>query len=247
MKKTFYISLSALLYACSSPGYVVTSLKGEYIPVTPAIHPDQKMVDLVVHYRHRMEKVMDQVIGHSEQNMPYGKPESLLTNFTSDVMLQLDTKYTNGHPADLTIMNVNGHRAPIPEGDVTVGDVFTTYPFGNQLVVVRLKGSALKEVFDAYAGMGGFGISGSVKLKVKDKQLKDAKVNGLPVARNKIYTIVTLDYLAEGNDGMKALKKAESATPTGLTLRDYMMDYIKEQTRQGKQISSKLDGRIVIE
>lgn len=247
MKKIFYTSLLALLYACSSPGYVVTSTKGEYIPVTATAHPDQKMAGMVAYYRHRMEKVMDQVIGHSVQNMPYGKPESLLTNFTSDVMLALDTKYTGGHPVDLTIMNVNGHRAHIPEGDVTVGDVFTTYPFENELVVVRLKGSDLKEVFEAYAGMGGFGISGSVKLKVKDKQLKDAKVNGLPVDRNKIYTIVTLDYLAEGNDGMEALKKAESATPTGLTLRDYMMDYIKEQTRKGKQISSKLDGRIVIE
>lgn len=249
MKRIFLIVpiLVLILQSCSSQQYVVTSVKGEYIPVTPAIHPDQKMVDLVANYRHRMEKVMDQVIGHSDQNMPYGKPESLLTNFTSDVMLQLDTKYTDNHPVDLAIMNVNGHRAAIPEGDVTVGDIFTTYPFENELVVVRLKGSNLKEVFDSYASMGGFGISRSVRLVIKDKQLKDAKVNGLPVDRNKIYTIVTLDYLAEGNDGMKALKKAESATPTGLTLRDYVMEYVKNQTQEGKEISSKLDGRIIVE
>ncbi len=248
MKKVLLISLLTTLFLpCFAQQYVVTSMKGEYIPVTSTSNPDKIMADTVAYYKHRMQKVMDQVIGSSSQYMVVGKPESLLTNFTSDIMLGLDAKYTDGQPVDLTMMNVHGHRSPIPEGDITVGDVFSTYSFENELVVVRIKGSNLKEVFDGYASIGGAGISGNVKLVIKDKQLQDAKINGLALDRNKIYTIVTLDYLAEGNDGMKALKKAESVTNTGLTLRDYIMDYIKEKTKKGEKISSKLDGRIVIE
>ncbi|GAB6008265.1 5'-nucleotidase C-terminal domain-containing protein [Dysgonomonas reticulitermitis] len=248
MKKILFVSLLIILFLpCYAQQYVVTSMKGEYIPVTGTNRPDKEMADTVAYYKHRMQNVMDQVIGSSAQYMAVGKPESLLTNFTSDVMLGLDTKYTDGQPVDLTMMNVHGHRSPVPEGDITVGDVFSTYSFENELVVVRIKGSNLKEVFDGYAGIGGAGISGNVKLVIKDKQLQSAKVNGFPLDRNKIYTIVTLDYLAEGNDGMKALKKAESVTNTGLTLRDYMMDYIKAKAKNGEKISSKIDGRIVIE
>lgn len=248
MKKILLVSLLITLFLpCFAQQYVVTSMKGEYIPVTGTNNPDKEMTDTVAYYKHRMQNVMDQVIGSSAQYMVIGKPESLLTNFTSDVMLGLDTKYTDRQPVDLTIMNVHGHRSPIPEGNITVGDVFSTYSFENELVVVRIKGSNLKEVFDGYASIGGAGISGNVKLVIKDKQLQSAKVNGLPLDRNKIYSIVTLDYLAEGNDGMKALKKAESVTNTGLTLRDFMMDYIKAKAKNGEKISSKVDGRIVIE
>lgn len=248
MKKILLVSLLITLFLpCFAQQYVVTSMKGEYIPVTGTNNPDKEIADTVAYYKHRMQNVMDQVIGSSAQYMVIGKPESLLTNFTSDVMLGLDTKYTDGQPVDLTIMNVHGHRSPIPEGNITVGDVFSTYSFENELVVVRIKGSNLKEVFDGYASIGGAGISGNVKLVIKDKQLQSAKVNGLPLDRNKIYSIVTLDYLAEGNDGMKALKKAESVTNTGLTLRDFMMDYIKAKAKNGEKISSKVDGRIVIE
>ncbi|MDR1090210.1 MAG: 5'-nucleotidase C-terminal domain-containing protein [Prevotella sp.] len=248
MKKILLVSLLITLFlSCSTQQYVATSMKGEYIPVTGTNNPDKRMADTVAYYKHRMQEVMGQVIGSSAQYMVVGKPESLLTNFTSDVMLGLDTEYTGGQPVDLTMMNVHGHRSPVPEGDITVGDVFSTYSFENELVVVRIKGSNLKEVFDGYAGIGGAGISGNVKLVIKDKQLQDAKINGLPVDRNKTYTVVTLDYLAEGNDGMKALKKAESVTSTGLTLRDFMMDYIKAKAKNGEKIASKVDGRIIIE
>jgi len=205
------------------------------------------MVALVDGYKHQMEQTMGVVIGQATQNMPYGKPESLLTNFTSDVMKLLDTKHTEGVPVDITLMNVNGHRAPIAKGDITVGDVFSTYSFENELVAVRLKGTDLNELFGQYALMGGAGISGNVRLVIKDRKLVSATVDGKPVDENKIYTIVTLDYLAEGNDGMDALKKAQSVAHTKITLRDYILDYIKAETAKGNVISSKLDGRITVQ
>ncbi len=249
MKRLIIYPIILLLFfsSCSRKQYVITSIRGEYVPVTATSHPDPQMSALVEGYKHQLEKTMGVVIGTAAQNMPYGKPESLLTNFTSDAIKGLDTHYTDGQPVDLTLMNVNGHRSPIAKGDITVGDIFSTYSFENELVVVRLKGNDLNELFDQYAQMGGAGISGNVRLHIKDKKIVSATVDGKPVDKDKIYTIVTLDYLSEGNDGMAALKKAQSVTHTKITLRDFILDYIKSETAKGNAIDSKLDGRIAVE
>ena len=94
--------------------------------------------------------------------------------------------------------------------------------------------------------MNGAGISSNVKLVIENHKVKSVSIDGKPVDPDKIYKIVTLDYLAEGNNGMDALKNAVVSKNTGITLRDMMFDYVKEQTRQGKSISSKLDGRITV-
>jgi 2',3'-cyclic-nucleotide 2'-phosphodiesterase (5'-nucleotidase family) len=221
-------------------------LSGERLPVLPAKNPDPKAVAYIDGYKRQLDREMNHVIGRSEQAMSAGKPESLLTNFTSDVMMLLDVQITGGK-ADLSIMNVQGHRASMPEGEITTGNIFEIYSFDNMLAVLHLKGADLLDVFRAYARIGGAGISSTVRLVIRNGQLIDAKINGQPVDDRKIYTIITLDYLAEGNDDMEALKKAVSVKNTGITLRDYMLDYIKSRTAEGKAVSSKLDGRIIAE
>jgi len=104
----------------------------------------------------------------------------------------------------------------------------------------------LNDIFRAYAGMGGGGISSNVKLVIENKKVKSVSIDGKPIDENKMYHIVTLDYLADGNNGMSAFKNAVKLTDTGITLRDIMIDYVREQTRQGKEITSQLDGRITV-
>ncbi|MCD8261190.1 MAG: 5'-nucleotidase C-terminal domain-containing protein [Bacteroides sp.] len=245
-KTTIFLLLLALT-ECQTRSYVASDIRGEYIPVTPTQNPDQATATFINSYKQQLDDQMNEVIGHSVEFMPYSKPESLLTNLTSDVMVKLDPGYTGGVVPDLSLMNVSGHRAALPKGDLTVGHLFSTYSFENQLAVVRLKGEYLHEVFDAYAQMGGAGISSTVKCVIKDNKVVSALVNGEPVDNNRIYTIITLDYLAEGNSRMSALTQSEETTFPGITLRDYMIKYIKNETRNGREIRSVLDGRITIE
>jgi len=85
-----------------------------------------------------------------------------------------------------------------------------------------------------------------VKLTIKERKVSSVTVDGLPVDENRVYKISTLDYLADGNNDMDALRNAIKVTHTGITLRDVMIDYVKEQTRQGSEITSRLDGRITV-
>jgi 2',3'-cyclic-nucleotide 2'-phosphodiesterase (5'-nucleotidase family) len=203
------------------------------------------MLLLVNSYKGDLDKEMNVVIGESAEYMTYKRPESLLTNLTSDVMKKYGDEFLeNG--ADIALMNVHGHRASLPKGALTIGNLYEIYSFDNAITFLELKGSDLRRVFDAYARIGGAGISGNVRLVIKDKKVVDLMIDGRPLDESDTYIIVTLDYLADGNDNMQALKDAVKRLNTGVTLRDIMIDYIKEQTLQGNQITSKLDGRITI-
>lgn len=249
MRKIFAgIILVTVCMSCSRQQYVVTKIDAQRYPITqnPALPANKDVSHLVDSYKELLDKEMNQVIGKSALDMTYDRPESLLTNLTSDVILKYANTALNEN-CDLSFMNVHGHRANLSKGNITVGNIYEIYSFENTLAIVKLKGSVLMEAFRSYARIGGAGISSTVKLTIKDGKLKDAKVNGKEVEKDKIYTIITLDYLADGNDGLEALKNAIEISDTGITLRDVMMNYIREQTAQGKEIVSQLDNRITIE
>lgn len=74
-----------------------------------------------------------------------------------------------------------------------------------------------------------------------------ALVDGKTIDPDKIYEVATLDYLAEGNDKMVAfLKGQKKICPEGATMRDIFLEYVKQQTAAGKEITSSIEGRIVV-
>lgn len=244
-----FIMLSCSSYkqsARNSQEYAISSKEGKIVEMNSSQGSHPEMQALVDKYKVVLDKEMDEVLGTSSQFMQKGRPESLLTNLTSDVMREYGDNYFD-EGADVSIMNVNGHRATLPKGDITMRNLFEIYSFDNTIVFLELKGEDLMQIFEANARIGGAGLSSNVHLVVKDRKLVSAKLNGEPIDNNKTYNIATIDYLADGNDSMSALKNALSMNDTGVTLRDVMIDYVKEQTAQGESITSQLDGRITIE
>lgn len=245
-KSIWIIFLALSLFACR-PAYEVTGISGTIVLMDASFDtpPNEGMRSLVHSYKTELDNEMNAIIGNSARFMDYKRPESLLTNLTADVMKTYGDEHLPGG-ADLGVMNVHGHRATLPAGEVTVGNLYEIYSFDNTIVFLELKGSDLNKIFDAYARIGGAGISSNIRLVVEEKKVKSATVDGKPVDEDRVYRVVTLDYLAEGNDNMAAFRDALSHTDTGITLRDAMIDWVKEQTRQGKEIESALDGRIIV-
>ena len=239
-------SLAILLLSCKQ-SYHVTGITGTIVAMDSTFdaRPHREMEALVQSYKTGLDREMNEVIGHSSRFMDYRRPESLLTNLTSDVM----KAYGDAHlptGADVGVMNVFGHRATLPKGEITVGTLYEIYAFDNAITFLELKGSDLKKIFDAYARIGGAGISSNVRLVIEEGKVKNVTIDGKPISDEAVYHIVTLDYLAEGNDNMAAFRNALSRVDTGVTLRDVMIEYVKEQTRRGKEVVSALDGRIII-
>jgi 2',3'-cyclic-nucleotide 2'-phosphodiesterase (5'-nucleotidase family) len=245
--RTLWIACVAITLLSCKPQYQLTEMSGTIVEMnaTYDVPTHQRMQSLVQSYKSELDEKMNQIIGNSAQYMDYRRPESLLTNLTSDVMKAYGDEHLP-EGADAGVMNVHGHRATLPKGEITVGNLFEIYSFDNTITFLELKGSDLKEMFDAYARIGGAGISSNVRLVAEGGKVKSVTLDGNPIDERATYHIVTLDYLADGNDNMTSFKNALTSVNTGITLRDLMIDYVKEQTRRGNEITSVLDGRITV-
>lgn len=242
--------LSLLLCAAGLPlaaqRYETAAVEGRRIEVTRSLDRlvPSRLDSLLLPYRAGVDSLRSPVLGESAMAMAGGRPESLLSNWMSDVLRHHSRAY--GREADLGLCNVGGLRSTMPQGVVTVGDVFEIAPFENRFCLLSLRGSDLTDLFRQMAHSGGEGISGARLDISADGQLLSATVGGKAVKPNKLYTIATIDYLAEGNDGLVALKQAVRRERKPELVRDVLMDFIREEHAAGRVLSAQLEGRITV-
>lgn len=237
---------ATLLPAClAAQNYKVRSIAWERIEVTAALDsmPDHEAMDIVKPYKARVDSAMMPPLGLSRTAMASGRPESLLGNWAADVLVEGST--ATGLPrADMGLMNVGGLRNNMPEGIVRRGDVMLISPFENRLVVLEMRGKDLKELMANMAAVGGEAVSSSVRLVITpDRKVAQATIDGKEIEDGRIYRVATLDYLAEGNDHMTALRKAVKRHDLGMLIRDVMAESIIKN----RVIDSKIEGRIVVQ
>lgn len=245
----FGILGATLLFGCQSNTKKRThEITGKLVQIdsTWDSKADSNLMEIVEPYKAKIDSVMNQVIGEAEITLKSHRPESLLSNLVADVLRDAATPLL-GHPADMGLVNMGGLRNILSEGKITEGDIYEILPFENSLCIVTLQGKDLKLLLENIASVKGEGVS-NLNLKITETgQIIEAKINGQPLDEQKEYTIATIDYLADGNDGMIALMQAkERICPKGATLRGLFLDYIKQQTAQNKKISAHLENRITI-
>lgn len=238
----------AFLFASCHSSYQVTQVEGGRISINSAwdAKPDAEAMALLAPYKARIDSVMHNVLGTAEMSMDRFRPESPLSNLIADVLREAAIDVL-GKPADMGLVNVGGIRNSLTEGPITTENIYEILPFENSLCVLTMKGTALKHLFENIAAKLGDGVSG-IRLEVtKDGKLLQASLHGKPVEDDRDYTVATIDYLADGNDGMTAFLQADKREcPAGATLRGLFMKYVQKQTAEGKKVTSRMEGRIVV-
>ena len=223
--------------------------------VCKKLHPEdydltgygQKMAELIKPYADSVVATMNEVIGHAPMLMEKGRPQSTLGNFAADALRAMGEQ-AYGHAMDLSLTNNGGIRNVLPDGDVSVGTMYSIFPFENELTILEMKGSDVLDLINSLAGKKLEAMSGmNVTLELDGDRVyaSSIKVGGKPVDPERIYYVATIDYLAEGNSGMGALTKAVKTTKTGILLRDLMIDYIKQLTARGEEIKADIDDRVI--
>ena len=187
-------------------------------------------------YADQADKKMNTRIATSAMAMDKLTPA--LGNWVCDAVVEIG-KQLYGDDVTFALMNRGGIRQPMPKGDVTEGIIEGMLPFDNRLVVIRIKGEYLLQVLEAIAGRGGDAVSSALDVVFKKSgELVSAKINGKKIKPDKLYTLITIDYLANGGSRMGGLKKGEQLFVDTIPYGQHVINYVKQLDAKGKKITS---------
>lgn len=196
-----------------------------------------------------VDSMMSPVVGQTARYLATARPEGLLSNLMPDILMWASDKF--GEKPDFAVYNQGGIRAALPEGNITVGDVLDIAPFDNKICFLSLKGDKVTELFTQMAKRGGECVSHGVRVRMsRDRHLLGATIDGKEIDKDRTYRIVTLDYVAQGNDEMVAFKeKTDVVSPQNEenNVRFLVMDYFRAAAKDGKKVDSQLEGRFTME
>ena len=150
---------------------------------------------------------------------------------------------------DLAVYNMGGIRAALAEGDVTWGNIIDMAPFENKICFLTLSGKKLLELFGQMASRGGEGVSHGVELTISERKLLAARLHGKEIDPQANYRVATLDYLAEGNDGLTVFKDGTnvvSPKDENNNVRYIIRNYFATTMAQGRVVDAAVEGRVVV-
>lgn len=230
----------------------------ELIPVTdrfPAEKLDKRIVDFLEPYKNSVDSVNAHVIATSAADLSSSSGVGGYPNFAADFGLAYghhiaDSLTRAGQPmrVDLSIMNRGGIRQDMPEGPVTEGQILSTFPFSNYMVIMALKGSDIVEALEVAARRGGEAVSANVRVVTDaDHHVKHVLVNGHEIDPDRIYNVMTIDYLAGGNDGMTSLANGTELWRSEEQMSAPILEYVATFGRVGLPIEPDMVPRFVVE
>jgi 5'-nucleotidase len=228
---------------------------------------------MVKKYKDQLSAKLDVKIGQVSATFPRGgtpaverSGETPMGNYIADLMR---AKYKT----DFAIQNGGGIRDTFPARtytpaatglvrtgagplDVTLGDAFTVFPFGNQLATTVVTGANLWKALENgvggnYPGDGrfpqvsGFKYSFDASKPIGSRIVEVTKLDGSAIAKDsKEYTLTTLDFLIYGGDGY-----ANVFTPSQAKVQGALLDLFVEALKAdmaAKKVTQvpAADGRI---
>ena len=234
---------------------------------------DATSAALVKKYKDQLSAKLDVKIGQVSGVFPRGgspaverSGETPMGNYIADLMR---AKYGT----DFAIQNGGGIRDTFPAKtyipantalvrtgtgplDVTLGDAFTVFPFGNQVATTVVTGANLWKALENgvggnYPGDGrfpqisGFKFSFDASKPLGSRIVSVTKLDGTEIAKDaKEYTLTTLDYVIYGGDGYVNVFSPAQAKVKGALL-DVFVEALKSDMAAGKvtQVPAA-DGRI---
>ncbi|WP_187275698.1 NAD nucleotidase [Parahaliea aestuarii] len=161
--------------------------------------------------------------------------------------------------ADIGIQNGGGVRVDVAAGDFTIADAFTLLPFSNTLVTLEMTGQevidvledALANALDDGGSTGSYPYASGLRYAVDASQPFGSRVSNvevnprvagdwMPIDVAAVYTVVTNDFIASGQDGYDTFGPIFDAGNFEDTFTEYaqgFIDYVEQLTEMGLPLS----------
>jgi 2',3'-cyclic-nucleotide 2'-phosphodiesterase (5'-nucleotidase family) len=247
MRKLVSVSLLFLLCACQSNFHFV-KLSHQSVSIMPdtGVLLDQTVLRIIEPYKLKLDSQMNQRIMVASQDLVKENPEGSLGNMVCDELMQY--AFAKGLQVDLCVLNSGGLRIPtIYKGDIYIRTIFELLPFDNELVVLDVTGDQLEAFLNVVAANGGWPVSG-IRMKIGNTKAQDIQfTNGKPFEHQKVYRLLTSDYLAGGGDMASMLKNPLNYESVSVMLRTALIEQLKNNFYEGETLQAIKDGRITKE
>lgn len=216
---------------------------------------DQGMKEFLKPYRAAVDSVNNHVVAQAAYDLPKERLGGL-ANLTADIAYLhgkeiVDSLRKAGNQVpypDMSIMNVGGIRHHMPQGDITEGQILSTYPFSNRFVLISIKGEDIIKAMRVSALKGGEAISGNVRVVTDWKgDLKRVVIDGKEMDPDKEYVVATIDYVAEGNDDLVSLANHKKIWESDEEIAVPILEWIKRQNTLGLEIGPDCRNRFVVD
>ena len=234
---------------------------------------DAASAALVKKYKDQLSAKLDVKIGQVSAVFPRGgspaverSGENPMGDYIADLLrakYKTDFALTNGggirdtFPAKTYVPAATGLvRTGSGPLDVTLGDAFTVFPFGNQVATTVVSGANLWKALENgvggnYPADGRFPQVSGLKFTFDSSKplgsriVTVTKLDGTPIAKDATeYTLTTLDYMIYGGDGYVDVFSPAKAKVFGALL-DVFVDALKADMAAGKVTTLPvLDGRV---
>ena len=201
---------------------------GSKTPYTELIPPDAALRAALQPFQDRGQLSLMQPVGETvgvfdgDRNSVRRQPTNLGTLLARAMVARTG--------ADLGVMNSGGVRDSLPEGRISYRDLLKVQPFGNQVAVVRLKGSELLDWLGAVAkmtpGSGGYPQTTGLQMVIEGGALKEARVQGRVIEPQREYRLAVNHFTATGGDGYPRLDKHPGYLNTGFVDAEVLREYI---------------------
>ncbi|MBR2759893.1 MAG: bifunctional metallophosphatase/5'-nucleotidase [Solobacterium sp.] len=213
----------------------------------------------IAEYTSEYEGLLNRKIGETSFDLPVSSEEedSLAKSHETGLMNLYTDALCELSESDVSMYNGGGIREGFMKGDILYSDCLDAFPYGNDILVMKMKGQLILDVLEFGARKLPLPNNGlihsrgieytadlSVPSSVKEDsngtfisidgpyRVKDVLINGEPLDLNKEYAVAMPTFLQECGDGFSMMKDAEILRYTQKVEYSIIAEYI-EQTLGG--------------
>ncbi|EIN10042.1 Metallo-dependent phosphatase [Punctularia strigosozonata HHB-11173 SS5] len=231
----------------------VVAYEGAPIHMTNATGQDAKLEVQIKTWAQSFAAYESEVVGVSLVDLDQSTCQKMECT-QGDVLADAMFEYARNQSLapDLALINAGTIRSRIDAGDVTMGEILTSYLFRNAVTTLQLTGDVLNKVFEGIASatsvFNSEEVTSFVQVSANVEFVYDPTtavrsrlvllhVNGTTLDADTTYTVVTSDYVAGGGDNFV---EEQAGFEVLDTLDEVFAAYIGVHT----PVNVTLDGRI---
>jgi 2',3'-cyclic-nucleotide 2'-phosphodiesterase (5'-nucleotidase family) len=214
------------------------------VKVTDAGTPSADAEAIIARWGTEAARVGAQVVGKAAIPLKvHHGAEMALGNLITDAMRGADLG--DGLTFDIAMHNDGGIRADLDAGPITYAEIYAVLPFDNALVGLDLTGAQVREMLENGIEARGTDIQVSGMRftysmnKASGRRVVDVTVGGEKLDVERIYRVVTIDYLHTHPGYRLSLGRGTNVLYGGLCL-----DAVIDEIRARSPVRPQVEGRI---